>query len=100
MAAEGIDLKKLSIFNKLVFYLGWLHVFNIVFWFTIMSVNAYYREKKFWNPRSLEVVYISGWATLATLIISAVIAVMGIFFFKQIIQTPFYKNYLLKIFRF
>lgn len=58
---KGVYPEKLPIWKRIIFYLGWLSVFNILFWIVILLVNKLRAEKKFLNPYSRQILYIFGW---------------------------------------
>ncbi len=87
---KGIDPKELNTFGKFIFYMGWFNILNITFWVSILVVNAYYKEKEFWNPRSWRVVYLFGWITLITSITIAIVIVLGAILANKILQMGFF----------
>jgi len=61
---KKIYWKKLTIFEKIVFSLGWLSVVNFGFWIVMIFYNNYTQEEKFWNPNSRKVIFVFGWINL------------------------------------
>lgn len=59
---------KLKTLEKPIFCLGWLSVLNLSFWLVLIIVNNLSQENKFWNEKSLKVVYVFGWINISLLI--------------------------------
>jgi hypothetical protein len=69
---------KLSVLEKIAFCLGWLSVFNILFWAIMLLYTFSLQEEKFWSPESLRVVYIFGWINLVALILTIILNIFGL----------------------
>ena len=78
---KKIYWKKLTIFKKIIFSLGWLSVLNLGFWVIMIIYNNYTQEEKFWNPKSKRVVFIFGWINFITIALSIFILLLSLFFF-------------------
>ena len=50
--------------ERIAFALGWLGVFNLIFWIAIFVVWGVGNKKKFWNEKTFFVVYVFGWIYL------------------------------------
>lgn len=63
--------KKLILFDKIIFCLGWLSIFNLLFWIIVIITASYYSDsEKLWNNKTLGIVYTFGWINLFILAIS------------------------------
>ena len=58
---KNIIWKKLSIFKKFIFCLGWFAVFSPGFWIALIIHNNLTQQDKFWTPGSFRVVFVFGW---------------------------------------
>ena len=86
---KDIHWNKLSVFEQVIFILGWFSIFNILFWITFVIVYAIGRNrrgkefKQFFNPHTFKVPYVFGWinAILVVFMVLVMILMMGLGFF-------------------
>jgi hypothetical protein len=66
---DQIVFANLNIFKKIIFSLGWLSIFNLLFWVVILIVFSAKKGDNFWKKHGFKVVYIFGWINLISLVI-------------------------------
>jgi len=75
---KDIDWKKLNLFQKIIFCMGWIYAITPIFWIALLIHSAITQEDKFWNPKSFRVIYVFGWIFLIGFLLVTLLGILDI----------------------
>ena len=87
---KNIHWSQLSVFEKIVFILGWFSVGSIIFWVAFIIAYIVGKERggrfrEFFNPHTFKVPFVFGWISLLLLaLVAFIFLVMGLAYIARI----------------